>query len=227
MRPALETSGRSCGPEFDDARYLVACSEGTRASTKTPWTQLRASEHSSVSQYDYGHPVRPTPAIKNHQYRRQDRSRRAAALCNHSTKRARAGAVAYMASNSLAVQFVGIRAGARQMVTTRVPMKSTGIPLSKLATEHAPGAGQREREVLLWTARDAIVVEAGGARLRLNIEDPSRVGRMATPAPPELLLRAAGSKYVIVEYAVSKNKGTDGVVSRAWSSADSRSILFQ
>jgi hypothetical protein len=53
-------------------------------------------------------------------------------------------------------------------------------------------------------------VDAGEARLRLAIEDPSRV-RMRN-APAEFVCGPQKATHVLVEYAVSKNQGMDGVV---------------
>jgi hypothetical protein len=95
------------------------------------------------------------------------------------------------------------------MVTTRVPHDSDWNPFIEAGDEiHRVQGSVKEVDCRNEVTR--FVVEAGGVPLRLAIEDPSRV-RMRN-APAEFVCGPQETNYVLVEYAVSKSKGTDGVV---------------
>jgi hypothetical protein len=95
------------------------------------------------------------------------------------------------------------------MVTTRVPHESDWNPFIEAGDDMRQVQGS-VKEIDCGGNVTRFVVEAGGARLRLTIEDPSRV-RMRN-APPEFVCGPQEANHVFVEYAVSKNKGTDGLV---------------
>jgi hypothetical protein len=95
------------------------------------------------------------------------------------------------------------------MVTTRVPHESDWNPFIEAGDDIRRVQGI-VKEIDCHNQVTRFVVEAGGVRLRLAIEDPSRV-RMRN-APAEFVCGTQETNHVLVEYAVSKNKGTDGVV---------------
>ncbi len=66
------------------------------------------------------------------------------------------------------------------------------------------------REITCGEKSTRFVVETAGTLLRLMIEDPSRV-RMRN-APTEFVCGPQEKNRVLVEYAVSKSKGSDGIV---------------
>jgi hypothetical protein len=113
-----------------------------------------------------------------------------------------------MAQTDLAVQFARDSEGRARMITTRVPHESDWNPFIEPDDEIRRVQGTVQEIDCEESTR--FVVETGGARLRLVIEDPTRV-RMRN-APPEFVCGPQEANRVLVEYAVSKGQGTDGVV---------------
>jgi hypothetical protein len=114
-----------------------------------------------------------------------------------------------MAQTDLAVQLSHDSSGREQMVTTRVPHESDWNPFIEAGDDIRRVQGT-VKEIDCGDKVTRFVVEAGGARLRLAVEDPSRV-RMRN-APAEFVCGPQEAAHVLVEYAVSTKKGTDGVV---------------
>jgi hypothetical protein len=114
-----------------------------------------------------------------------------------------------MAQTDLAVQLSHDSSGREQMVTTRVPHESDWNPFIEAGDEIRRVQGA-VKEIDCGDKVTRFVVDAAGGRLRLAIENPSRV-RMRN-APAEFVCGPQETNHVVVEYAVSKNKGTDGVV---------------
>jgi len=209
VRPALERAVE-LRPDFDDARYLLALLEKNASHYETAVTQLRAMRRvAPVRQYDYWSVL--SDALNELQQYQEAKSAadQAARYATTPTQRAKAAQLAYMAQTDLAVQFVRDSTGRAQMVTTRVPHESDWNPFIEAGDDMRQVQGS-VKEIDCGDKVTRFVVEAGGARLRLTIEDPSRV-RMRN-APPEFVCGPQEANHVLVEYAVSKNKGTDGLV---------------
>jgi tetratricopeptide (TPR) repeat protein len=209
VRPALE---RAVGlrPDFDDARYMLALLEKNASHYETAVTQLRAMR--SVAQfrrYDYW--LILADALNELEQRKEAvaAAGQAARYATNPSERARAAQLAYMAQTDLAVQFARDSSGRAQMVTTRVPHDSDWNPFIEAGDDMRRVEG-KVKEIDCRDQVTRFVVEAGGVRLRLEIEDPSRV-RMRN-APAEFVCGPQKLNDVLVEYAASKNKGTDGVV---------------
>jgi tetratricopeptide (TPR) repeat protein len=209
VRPALERAVE-LRPDFDDARYLLALLEKNASHYETAVTQLRAMRRIAPGrQYDYWS-ILSDALNELHQYPdAKAAADQASRYATSPTQRARAAQLAYMAQTDLAVQFVRDSSGRAQMVTTRVPHESDWNPFIEAGDDMRQVQGS-VKEIDCGGDVTRFVVEAGGQRLKLTIEDPSRV-RMRN-APPEFVCGSQEANYVLVEYAVSKNKGTDGLI---------------
>ena len=209
VRPALERAVE-LRPDFDDARYLLALLEKNASRYETAVRQLRAMRRvAPVRQYDYWSIL--SDALNELQQYQDAKAAadQAARYATNPAQRARAAQLAYMAQTDLAVQFVRDSTGRAQMVTTRVPHESDWNPFIEAGDDMRRVQGS-VKEIDCGDNVTRFVVETNGARLRLTIEDPSRV-RMRN-APPEFVCGPQEANHVLVEYAVSKNKGTDGLI---------------
>jgi tetratricopeptide (TPR) repeat protein len=209
IRPALERAV-ALRPDFDEARYMLALLEKNSSHYEAAVTQLRALRRvAPTRQYDYW--IIMSDALNELERRKEakDAADRAARYATNPSERARAAQLAYMAQTDLAVQLSHDSSGREQMVTTRVPHESDWNPFIEAGDDIRRVQGT-VKEIDCGDKVTRFVVEAEGARLRLAVEDPSRV-RMRN-APAEFVCGPQEATHVLVEYAVSKEKGTDGVV---------------
>ena len=209
IRPALERTV-ALRPDFDDARYMLALLEKNSSHYEAAVSQLRAMRRvAPARQYDYW--IIMSDALNELERRKEaeDAADRAARYAANPSERARAAQLAYMAQTDLAVQLSHDSSGREQMVTTRVPHESDWNPFIEAGDDIRRVQGTVQ-EIDCGDTVTRFVVETGGARLRLAIEDPSRV-RMRN-APAEFVCGPQKTNHVQVEYAVSKKKGTDGVI---------------
>jgi tetratricopeptide (TPR) repeat protein len=209
IRPALERAV-ALRPDFDDARYMLALLEKNSSHYEAAVAQLRAMRRvTPARQYDYW--IIMSDALNELERRKEanDAADRAARYATNPSERARAAQLAYMAQTDLAVQLAHDSSGREQMVTTRVPHESDWNPFIEAGDDIRRVQGT-VKEIDCGDKVTRFLVDAGGVRLRLDIEDPSRV-RMRN-APAEFVCGRQESTRVQVEYAVSKNQGTDGVV---------------
>jgi tetratricopeptide (TPR) repeat protein len=209
VRPALERAV-ALRPEFDDARYMLALLEKNTSHYEAAIVQLRAMRRIAPARlYDYWSILSDALNELAQREEAQAAADQAARYAANPRERARAAQLAYMAQTDLAVQFARDSSGRSQMITTRVPHESDWNPFIESGDDIRRVQGA-VKEIDCRNDVTRFVVEAGGARLRLAIEDPSRV-RMRN-APPEFVCGPQEANHVLVEYAVSKNKGMDGVV---------------
>jgi tetratricopeptide (TPR) repeat protein len=209
VRPALERAV-ALQPDFDDARYMLALLEKNTGQYEAAVAQLRAMRRVAPARlYDYWSIL--SDALNELALHTEAKAAadQAAQYATNPRERARAAQLVYMAQTDLAVQFARDSSGRAQMVTTRVPHESDWNPFIESGDDMRRVRGA-VKEIDCRDKVTRFVVEAGGTRLRLAIEDPSRV-RMRN-APPEFVCGPQEANQVLVEYAVSKNKGTDGVV---------------
>jgi tetratricopeptide (TPR) repeat protein len=209
VRPALERAVE-LRPDFDDARYMLALLEKNTGHYEAAVVQLRAMRKVAPARlYDYWSSMSDAlNEIEQHEEAKAAADR-AARYATNPRERAHAAQLAYMAQTELAVQFARDSNGRAQMVTTRVPHESDWNPFIERGDDIRRVQGT-VREIDCGDKETRFVVEAAGARLLLSIDDPSRV-RMRS-APPEFVCGPQEANHVLVEYAVSKSKGTDGVV---------------
>jgi tetratricopeptide (TPR) repeat protein len=209
VRPALERAV-ALRPDFDDARYMLALAEKSSGHYEAAVSQLRAMRRvAPTRRYDYWSILADSLNELQQRKEAENAAGQAARYATTPKERARALQLAYMAQTDLAVQFARDSTGRAQMVTTRVPHDSDWNPFIEAGDDIRRVQGT----VLEIDCHDSVtrfVVKAGETRLRLAIEDPSRV-RMRN-APSEFVCGAQQLNHVSVEYAASKNKGTDGVV---------------
>ena len=209
IRPALERAV-ALRPDFDEARYMLALLEKNSSHYEAAVTQLRAMRRvAPARQYDYWIIVSDALNELDRRKEAKDAADRAAGYATNPSERARAAQLAYMAQTDLAVQLSHDSSGREQMVTTRVPHESDWNPFIETGDDIRRVQGTM-KEIDCGDKVTRFVVEAGGARLRLAVEDPSRV-RMRN-APAEFVCGQQEATRVLVEYAVSTQKGTDGVV---------------
>jgi len=209
IRPALERAV-ALRTDFDDARYMLALVEKNSGHYNAAVAQLRAMRRiAPARRYDYW--MIMSDALNELEQREEakDAAGNAAQYASNPSERARAAQMAYMAQTDLAVQLSRDSSGREQMVTTRVPHSSDWNPFIQAGDDIRRVQGS-VKEIDCGDRVTRFVVEAGGARLRLAIEDPSRV-RMRN-APAEFVCGPQETNHVLVEYAVSKNQGVDGVV---------------
>jgi len=197
-------------PDFDDARYMLALLEKNSSHFEAAVTQLRAMRRvAPARRYDYWSIMADALNELGQRKDAEEAAGQAARYATNPTERARAAQLAYTAQTDLAVQLARDSSGRMQMITTRVPHDFDWNPFIEAGDDLRRVQGT-VKEIDCRDQVTRFVVEAGGARLRLAIEDPSRV-RMRN-APPEFVCGPQQMNHVLVEYAVSKNKGTDGVV---------------
>jgi tetratricopeptide (TPR) repeat protein len=209
IRPALERAV-ALRPDFDDARYMLALLEKNSSHYEAAVAQLRAMRRvAPARQYDYW--IIMSDALNELERRKeaQEAASQAARYATTAGERARAAQLVYMAQTDLAVQLSHDSSGREQMVTTRVPHESDWNPFIE-AGDNIRRVQGTVKEIDCGDKVTRFVVDAGGARLRLAIEDPSRV-RMRN-APAEFVCGPQEPNQVLVEYAVSKNQGMDGAV---------------
>jgi len=209
IRPALARAV-ALRPDFDDARYMLALLEKNSSHYEAAVAQLRAMRRvAPARQYDYW--IIMSDALNELERRKEakDAADQAARYATNAGERARAAQLAYLAQTDLAVQLSHDSSGREQMVTTRVPHESDWNPFVEAGDEIRRVQGV-VKEIDCGDKVTRFVVDARGARLRLAIEDPSRV-RMRN-APAEFVCGPQKAAHVLVEYAVSKNQGMDGVV---------------
>src|SRR5260370_8567833 len=106
-----------------------------------------------------------------------------------------------MAQTDLAVQFVRDSSGRAQMVTTRVPHASDWNPFIEAGDDMRQVQGSVQ-EIDCGDNVTRFVVESGGARLRLTIEDPARV-RLRN-APPEFVSAPHQAHHPLAQYQSSQ-----------------------
>ena len=209
IRPALERAV-ALRPDFDDARYLLALLEKNTGHYEAAVTQLRAMRNvTPARRYDYWSIMADALNELEERKAAEDAASQAARYATNPTQRARAAQLAYTAQTDLAVQLARDSSGRTQMVTTRVPHDSDWNPFIEAGDDIRRVQGT-VREIDCHDNVTRFVIEAGGVRLRLAIEDPSRV-RMRN-APPEFVCGPQDLRHVLVDYAVSKSKGTDGLI---------------
>ena len=209
VRPAL-VRAIALRPDFDDARYMLALLEKNSGHYEAAVTELRAiGRVAPARQYDYWSILSDALNELDRRKEARDAAEQAARYAANPGEHAHAAQLAYMAQTDLAVQLSRDSNGREQMVTTRVPHESDWNPFIEAGDDIRRIQGA-VKEIDCGDKVTRFVVEAGGARLRLAIEDPSRV-RMRN-APGEFVCGPQDANHVWVEYAVSKNKGTDGVV---------------
>ena len=209
IRPALERAV-ALRPDFDDARYMLALLEKNTSHYDAAVAQLRAMR--SVNQarrYDYWMTMADALNELGQRADSKTAADQAAKYAANASERARALQLAYMSQTDLAVQFARDAQGREQMVTTRVPHESDWNPFIEAGDDIRRVRGSM-REVDCRNQVTRFVVEVAGVRLRLAIADPSRV-RMRN-APAEFVCGPQKASQVLVEYAVSKEKGTDGLI---------------
>ena len=209
VRPALERA-IALQPDFDDARYMLALLEKNAAHYEAAVTQLRAMRRvAPVRLYDYWSILSDALNELDQRTDAVAAADQAAHYARNPQERARAAQLGYFAQTDLAVQLSRDSNGREQMVTTRVPHESDWNPFIEAGDDIRRVQGT-VKEIDCGDKVTRFVVEAGAARLRLVISDPSRV-RMRN-APAEFVCGPQEANQVLVEYAVAKNKGTDGVV---------------
>ncbi|HWY46288.1 MAG TPA: hypothetical protein VNX70_02825 [Bryobacteraceae bacterium] len=209
IRPALARAV-AMRPQFDDARYMLALLEKNTGHYDAAVVQLRAMRRvAPARRYDYWSIMADALNELERRKEAKDAAEQAARYAINPVERARAAQLAYMAQTDLAVQLSHDSSGREQMVTTRVPHESDWNPFIEAGDEIRRIQGA-VKEIDCGDKVTRFVVDAAGGRLRLAIEDPSRV-RMRN-APAEFVCGPQDANHVVVEYAVSKNKGTDGVV---------------
>jgi len=209
IRPALERAV-ALRPDFDDARYMLALLEKNSSHYEAAVDQLRAMRRvAPARQYDYW--IIMSDALNELERRKEakDAADLAASYAANPSERALAAQLAYMAQTDLAVQLSHDSSGREQMVTTRVPHASDWNPFIEAGDDIRRVQGT-VKEIDCSDKVTRFVVDAGEARLRLAIEDPSRV-RMRN-APAEFVCGPQEPRHVLVDYAVSKKKGTDGTI---------------
>jgi tetratricopeptide (TPR) repeat protein len=209
VRPAL-VRAIELRPDFDDARYLLALLEKNMGQYEAAVAQLRAMRRVSPARlYDYWSIL--SDALNELQRHEEAKAAavQAAGYATNPQERARAAQLAYMSQTELAVQFARDSNGHEQMVTTRVPHQSDWNPFIEAGDDIRRVQGTL-KEIDCGNKGTRFVVESGETRLRLAIEDPTRV-RMRN-APSEFVCGPQEANHVLVEFAVSNKKGTDGVV---------------
>ena len=209
IRPALERAVE-LKPDFDDARYHLALLEKNRGHYEAAVAHLRAmSRVAPARRYDFLCILSDALNEMEHYQEAKEAADQAVKYASNPVERAHAMQLGYMAQTDLAVQFARDASGQAHMVTTRVPHESDWNPFIEAGDDMRRVEGM-VKEINCADKSTRFVVDAGGTLLRLRIEDPSRV-RMRN-APPEFVCGPQEKNHVLVEYAVSKNKGTDGVV---------------
>ena len=209
IRPAL-VRAVALKPDFDDARYLLALLEKNSGHYQAAVTALRAiGQVVPARRYDYWCVLADALNELERHTEAKAAADQAARYARNPNERARAAALAYVAQTDFAVQFERDSSGRAHMITTRVPHESDWNPFIEAGDDIRRVQGT-VKEIVCGDKATRFVVDAGGSKLRLIVEDPSRV-RMRN-APPEFVCGLQEANHVLVEYAVSKNKGTDGVV---------------
>jgi hypothetical protein len=209
VRPALERA-IALRPDFDDARYMLALLEKNVGHYEAAVVELRAMRLvTPVRLYDYWSILSDALSELGRRKEAKDAADMAARYASNPRERGRAAQLAYMAQTDLAVQFERDSNGRAQMVTTRVPHESDWNPFVEAGDDIRLVQGS-VKEIDCRDQVTRFVVEAGETRLRLAIEDPSRV-RMRN-APPEFVCGPQEANHVLVEYAAPKNKAMDGLI---------------
>lgn len=210
IRPALERA-IALRPDFDDARYTLALLEKNSSHYEAAVTQLRAMRRiAPARRYDYWSTMSDALNELDQRSEATAAADQAARYATSPSERARAAQLAYFAETDLAVQLSRDSSGREQMVTTRVPHGLESNPFIETGDEIRRVQGTVKEIDCRDKATRFVVAEAAGARLRLVIEDPSRV--LMRNAPAEFVCGPQEMNHVLVEFAVSKSKGTDGVV---------------
>jgi predicted Zn-dependent protease len=210
IRPALERA-IALRPDFDDARYTLALLEKSSSHYEAAVTQLRAMRRiAPLRRYDYWSTM--SDALNELEQRSEAKAAadQAARYAANPSERARAAQLAYFAETDLAVQLSRDSSGRQQMITTRVPHGFESNPFIETGDEIRRVQGTVKEIDCRDKATRFVVAEAAGARLRLVIEDPSRV--LMRNAPAEFVCGPQEMNHVLVEFAVSQGKGADGVV---------------
>jgi len=209
IRSALERAV-DLRPDFDDARYMLALLEKNTSHYEAAVAQLRAMRNvAQARRYDYWAILADALNELGQRPEAKAAADQAARYATNPSEHARAAQLAYTSQTDLAVQFARDSNGRAQMITTRVPHDSDWNPFIEEGDDIRRLQGI-VKEIDCGNKVTRFVVEVAGVRLRLAIEDPSRV-RMRN-APPEFVCGPQTASQVLVEYAVSKNKGTDGIV---------------
>ena len=209
IRSALERAV-DLRPDFDDARYMLALLEKNTSHYEAAVAQLRAMRNvAQARRYDYWAILADALNELGQRPEAKAAADQAARYATNPSEHARAAQLAYTSQTDLAVQFARDSNGRAQMITTRVPHDSDWNPFIEEGDDIRRLHGI-VKEIDCGNKVTRFVVEVAGVRLRLAIEDPSRV-RMRN-APPEFVCGLQTANQVLVEYAVSKNKGTDGIV---------------
>lgn len=210
IRPALERAVL-LKPDFDDARYLLALLEKNAGHYEIAVAQLRAMKRVAGRRaFDYWSIL--SDAL-NELGAHDDAKRaadQAAHYANNTQERLHAAQLAYIAQTELAVQFSRDSSGRPQLVTTRIPHETVDWNPFIEAGDDLRRVRGALREIDCGGKVTRFVVEVNGTRLRLAIEDPTRV-RMRN-APAEFVCGPQKVTEVTVEYAVAAGKGADGLV---------------
>ncbi len=210
VRPALARAVE-LKPDFDDARYMLALLEKNASHYELAVEHLRAMRNIVPSRaYDYWSILGDA---LNELGQREEAIAAAHQASRHATtakERARADQLIFFAQTDLAVQFARDANGRAHMVTTRVPHEKKDFNPFIEAGDDVRRVEGTLLEIDCGKNGTRFVVQTAGVRLRLAIEDPSRVQMLN--APPEFVCGRQERNAIVVQYAVSKRDGVDGLI---------------
>jgi len=209
LRAALERT-LELRPDLDDARWRLALAEENEGRDAAALAQLRAMKTIAPERaHAYWCTVADAELGLGHNGEARQAAARALSLARTEEERARAARLDYAAQTHLAVQFRSDASGKQELVTTRAPNDAAEWnPFVEPGDDMRRVSGALQ-EVDCGAGGIQIVLQSGGARLRLAIPNPGRVRMVRGPA--ELTCGAQTPVQVTVDYAAGKMGQADGV----------------
>jgi tetratricopeptide (TPR) repeat protein len=210
VRPALARAVE-LKPDFDDARYMLALLEKNAGHNDIAAAHLRSIRNVPPARaFNYWSVLADALVELGRRDEAITAAHEAARYAANPAEQARANQIVYFAQTDLAVQFARDSDGRTHMVTTRVPHETKDFNPFVEAGDDVRKVNGTLREIDCSGKFTRFVVETAGARLKLAIEDPSRV--LMRNAPAEFVCGRQEASKVVVEYAVSKRSDADGLI---------------
>jgi tetratricopeptide (TPR) repeat protein len=209
IRPALERAV-ALEPGFDDAHYKLALLEKNAGRYQAALQQFHAMRIVPEARaYAYWLALADTFNEMGRRDEAESAARHAAEHAHTAAERAHAAEETYIAQTDVGVQFARDSSGHSQLVTTRMPhQQSDWNPFIEPDDDiHRLEGALREIECGSVTT---IRVEAAGKLVRLAIPDLQHV--QMRHAPPEFVCGPQTETQVTVDYALTPNAATVGIV---------------
>ena len=210
VRPALERA-LALQPDYDDARYHLALLERNGGHYEAAIAQLRAMRTVAPARaFHYWMAMADSLAQIDRRDEAQSAGKEALKRAGTEAERTYAKQIIYMAQTDFAVQFSKGANGQMELQATRVPHNTTNWNPFVLPSDQMRHIDGSLREIDCANGKTRFVIDTTAGRLRLEIEDPTRV--QMRNAPEEFTCGAQKDVQVVVDYAAKAHAKIDGIV---------------